>query len=104
VRTTAQLHAVTDAVVGDGPSTLSALHEFLHAAADRYEYQREIELAARVRATAQQLAAIGDDLARLGEDHLRSTYGGAPPRPSAPVRRVSVTGPGTARAAGGRSR
>ncbi|MFI5804384.1 hypothetical protein [Streptomyces sp. NPDC051561] len=102
--TAAELHAVTDAVLGDGPSALGALYEFLDAAAARYEHQQEPALAAGVRAAARRLADIGDELARLGEDHLRSTYGGAPPRASTPVQRVSVTGPRTARTAGGRSR
>ncbi|WP_406220715.1 hypothetical protein [Streptomyces decoyicus] len=77
-RTTAEFHAVTEAVLGDGGSALGALHEFLESAADWCDHNQEPEIATRYRGSAVHLAQLGDQLAFLAEDHLARTYASAP--------------------------
>ncbi|MFD6624772.1 hypothetical protein [Streptomyces diastaticus] len=85
-RTVAELNSVTKAVLGDDQSALSELHLFLEAAAEWCERNQEPSIAGRYRRCAQELAALGDRLAHLSEDHLagayRSTRPVSPPVPS----------------------
>ncbi|WP_433549125.1 hypothetical protein ACQPZG_31735 [Streptomyces sp. CA-294286] len=103
-RTSAQLHAVVEAVLGDGPSALGALHEFLKAAAAQYEHHQEPVLAASVRSAAQTLTALGDTLAWADEAHLRSAYGAVLPRTTTPQRHLPASVPLTAHATNRRTR
>ncbi|MFE1836486.1 hypothetical protein [Streptomyces sviceus] len=104
VRTAAELNTVTQAVLGDGRSGLAELYTFLETAAEWCEHNQEPGIAARYRQHAQQLSALGDQLAHLSEDHLASVYrrpnrpapaqsasipAAAPAAPAAPARRSS---------------
>lgn len=80
-RTTAQFQTVANAVLGDGPSALGALHQFLETAADWCEHHEEANIAHRYRTSAQRLAELGDQLAYLGEAHSPTPTNA--PRPTA---------------------
>ena len=73
-RTAAELHTVAQEVLGDGHGGLGELHLFLETAAEWCEHNQEPIIASRYRQHAEQLSALGDQLAYLGEDHLASTY------------------------------
>ncbi|MFF7643065.1 hypothetical protein [Streptomyces canus] len=104
VRTTAEFQAVATAVLGDGHSALSELHQFLETAAEWCERNHEPEIAERYRRHAEQLSELGDELSYLTDDHLADTYrrthpsapaqptsgpAAAPAPPAAPARRPS---------------
>lgn len=74
VRTAAELSTVAQAVLGDGHSALAELHLFLETAAEWCERNKEPSIAARYRQHAEELSALGDQLAYLSEDHLASIY------------------------------
>ncbi|MER5443188.1 hypothetical protein [Streptomyces sp. NPDC002790] len=81
-RTAAEVHTVTQEVFGGGHSGLGELHLFLETVAEWCEQHQEPGFAARYRQHAEELSALGDQLAYLGEDHMASTYR-RPHRPSA---------------------
>ncbi|MGZ2362086.1 hypothetical protein LRE75_36425 [Streptomyces sp. 372A] len=100
-RSAAELNTVTQAVLGDWHSGLGELHMFLETAAEWCERNREPGFAARYRQHAEELSALGAQLAYLSEDHLASVYGrpnrsapsqpapsAAPSAPAAPTRRT----------------
>ncbi|MFL0025936.1 hypothetical protein ACJBCE_23735 [Streptomyces sp. NBUL23] len=103
-RSATELNTVAQAVLGDGHSGLGELHLFLEAAAEWCERNQEPGFAARYRQHAEELSALGDQLAYLSEDHLASIYrrpnrsaptrpgpsvAAAPATPAAPTRRTS---------------
>ncbi|WP_371665757.1 hypothetical protein OG306_29525 [Streptomyces sp. NBC_01241] len=98
------MNTVAQAVLGDGHSGLGELHLFLETAAEWCERNQEPGFAARYRQHAEELSALGDQLAYLSEDHLASIYrrpnrsapaqpapsvAAAPATPAAPTRRTS---------------
>ncbi|MFJ2296843.1 hypothetical protein ACIOG7_35085 [Streptomyces sp. NPDC087894] len=103
-RSAAELNTVAQAVLGDGHSGLGELHLFLETAAEWCERNQEPGFAARYRQHAEELSALGDQLAYLSEDHLASIYrrpnrsapaqpapsvAAAPATPAVPTRRTS---------------
>ena len=95
VRTAAELNTVTQAVLGDGRSGLGELHTFLETAAEWCEHNHEPGIAARYRRHAEELSALGDQLAYLSEDHLASTYRRTNRSASAQPPRAVPAAPGT---------
>ncbi|MDX3855668.1 hypothetical protein [Streptomyces sp. AK02-01A] len=93
-RSAAEFQAVTDAVLGDGHSALGALHQFLEAAAEWCDRNKEPEIARSYNAAASRLGGLGNQLAYLAEDHLARTYNPLPASArTAPVRAASVPPP-----------
>ncbi|WP_371551394.1 hypothetical protein OG266_38430 [Streptomyces sp. NBC_00554] len=86
VRTTPEFQAVATAVLGDGHSALSELHQFLESAAEWCERNHEPKIAERYRRHAQQLSELADQLSYLTDDHLagiyRRTHQSAPAQPT----------------------
>ncbi|OKJ72240.1 hypothetical protein [Streptomyces sp. CB02460] len=96
-RSAAELNTVAQAVLGDGHSGLAELHLFLETAAEWCERNQEPDFAARYRQHAEELSALGDQLAYLSEDHLASIYRrpsrSAPAQPAPSVAAAPATAP-----------
>lgn len=73
-RTVAELDTMAMAVLGEGHGGLAELHLFLESVAEWCELNDEPSIAARYRQHADELSALGDQLAYLSEDHLASIY------------------------------